>query len=80
MLLSFELRPAPAASTVEATWLPAPDYLWLATTLADAAGVATLQSAIPNAPALRDIGVWLHALDVSAAPWQVSPPIGGMLR
>jgi hypothetical protein len=49
-------------------------------TIADAAGHTTLTGAVPNSPALRDIGVWFTALSGPSLPLDVSPPVGGVVR
>ncbi len=80
VLLSLDLAPQPPQMFVEATWLPVPESLWLTTLIADSAGVATLQTAVPNLVWLRDVGIWLHAADLLSGPWHLAPPIGGLAR
>ncbi|MEZ6037155.1 MAG: hypothetical protein R3F29_06720 [Planctomycetota bacterium] len=80
VLLSLELVPAPPAVTVEATWLSPPQSFWFATLVADVTGTATLQTGVPNTASLRDVGMWLTAVDLATSPWHVAPPIGGTLH
>ncbi|MBK8980079.1 MAG: hypothetical protein IPM29_29620 [Planctomycetes bacterium] len=76
---SLDLMASPPAVTVETTWLP-PPFAWFTTLVAGASGVATLQTTVPNVPALRELGVWLHAVDLASSPWHVAAPIGGLLH
>ncbi|MGE3173080.1 MAG: hypothetical protein AB7O97_10685 [Planctomycetota bacterium] len=80
VLFSDELDAQPPILTLESTWLPALGTQWLATLVADGTGRATFTATVPNSPALRDIGVWLHAGDPLATPWRAAPPVGGLLR
>jgi len=62
-------------------WGLAPQAIVFANfTIADAAGHTTLAGAVPNSPALRDIGVWFTALSGAALPLDASPPVGGVVR
>jgi len=79
-MASIDLDGAFPTATAETTWAPANGALLFAAIQADAAGSALLSVAVPNAPQLLDVGVWLHAVDFAQAPWRLSPPVGGLLH
>jgi hypothetical protein len=82
VLAAFSLRPPQPAPFVEPLhWGFGPDNaLNAAVTLGNAVGHSSWSLAIPANPALRDLGVWLTGIEFATAPFQLSPPVGGVIR
>jgi hypothetical protein len=61
-------------------WAPPGNTLTIAIGGTGATGVAVFPMAIPNNLALRDLGMWLHAVTPGAAQLEISPPAGMVVR
>lgn len=82
VLAAFQLSPpAPAPFVSPLHWGFGPNLaLNAAVLLGDPAGQSTFALAIPALPPLRDLGVWLTGIEFLANPFQLSPPVGGVIR
>lgn len=79
LFVSDGLVPAAPVVSVEPTWLVGVSP-FVALLVADAAGFASFQTTIPNAPSLRFVSLWLHAAVWPSLPLHVAPPIGGVVQ
>lgn len=47
--------------------------------IADAGGVASFVSLVPNVSSLHHVGLWAHAIDLQSSPFRMAPPVGGVV-
>lgn len=82
VLAAFNLRPPqPAPFVAPLHWGFGPDNaLNAAVTLGDATGLSSYSLAIPATPVLRDLGLWFTGIEFATTPFQLSPPVGGVIR
>jgi hypothetical protein len=61
-------------------WIEANGAFVAAIALADASGIAPTSFSLPASPSLLDSELWLQGFSGATLPWQLSPPVGGVLR
>lgn len=77
--LSVDLQPQNDPRVTQRFWLPA-GAVALSPLFADAAGVAALAFAVPNAPALRGRTMFAHGFAPNGNLLEAAPPVGGVIR
>lgn len=58
----------------------APTGIVVDAAIAGPTGTASYSFLVPNAPAIRHVGVWFRGIDLATWPLQASPVVGGVIR